>query len=864
VLTTSDADTVGSGFGTANASFTSAFTFVPTQGADTATQGTISYALLLKASANVDTDEDQVLDHVDSGLKTSVGDAAIYLYSVGGVIVGSTSLTAPTGTEITDAATNANIVFTLSNSAGTVTLNQYQAIEHTAANGDDGAEDFTADGVFTDDVELLGNNLVALKATQTITDADGDTKTASAELDLGGNVKFTDVGPVVTDMVVNTAGAVVTDETNQLGVTVVGTASVFTGGVVTLGADGGTSDVSLKINTAATGFTTTVGGYAITLVADANDNNLVHGQYTDGTGTHDAFTVSISNTGVLSVTQFVAMVHPDPATLAGNPPDTSSYDEAITLGDTLSAVVTATDGDGDTMSANGVINDLIIGSAIRFEDDGPSFTLVNDGTDAGTTVNVMAPNAGITYGGINLVDWTYGADGAQGTPILSGISATSGTTPLATSSIILAGSSSPTTTVIELKDGTGALAGRLTLNADGTDSLEVLNRPATTVTDSLLSSSAVAGGPVGSKQVTTTSGLVVTITGDDGDGVTTVVNNQGNTVPDPGDAVNTSNGWAVDNGNIEAGEALKFGFSAPVSNFSFIVENFVGSPADSNLDGDLLGDVGLTIRVYYNADGSVFEDFTNVTRNENQSIEVSTLTGFGTQVGDVTYNTFYAVSILSDTTQDHNDGFRLDNVSVTRTTTTSAPDLEYNFTINLADADGDVVAQSYSVRLDGDTTTGSIVVEAIAGTSGADTLTGTGANDVLIGGGGDDTLTGGAGADVFKWSLADQGTNADPAVDTIKDFTLGLGGDQLDLRDILDQAENPVTLDAYLHFVEDGGNVVISVDTNGAVANGVTQTIILEGVTFAEINALPVTGAFTGEQELIAKLLQNDNLKTDM
>ncbi|MBE0475157.1 type I secretion C-terminal target domain-containing protein, partial [Rhodoferax sp.] len=212
--------------------------------------------------------------------------------------------------------------------------------------------------------------------------------------------------------------------------------------------------------------------------------------------------------------------------------------------------------------------------------------------------------------------------------------------------------------------------------------------------------------------------------------------------------------------------------------------------------------------------------------------------------------------------------------------------IELNYGIVGTDGDGDAINGSIDVTMypAGPTIVGTNGGETLEGTTGTDyllagdgnytliggegddILIGGEGDDILIGGEGDDTLTGGAGADVFKWSLADQGTNDDPAIDTIKDFTLGLGGDQLDLRDILDQAEDPVTLDAYLHFVEDGGNVVISVDTNGLEADGVTQTIILEGVTFAEINALPVTvtGTFTDEQWLIAKLLQNDNLKTDM
>jgi hypothetical protein len=69
-------------------------------------------------------------------------------------------------------------------------------------------------------------------------------------------------------------------------------------------------DLSLRIDDSDTGFKTTLGGHDITLVPDSENNNIVYGQYTDGTGTHNAFTIEIGEDGRLSVTQFVAMVHP--------------------------------------------------------------------------------------------------------------------------------------------------------------------------------------------------------------------------------------------------------------------------------------------------------------------------------------------------------------------------------------------------------------------------------------------------------------------------------------------------------------------------------------------------------------------------
>ncbi len=292
------------------------------------------------ASLGADGGSTDVSLHIDSaatGFTTTAGGYAITL------VADATDNNLVHG-QYTDSSDVTHDAFTVSISdAGVVSVTQNVALVHPdhPSNYD---EAISLDG----------------KLSAVVTVTDGDQDVASDSVSIGSQITFEDDGPSVTDMVVSTEGAVATDESSQLGVTVVGTASVFTGGVASLGADGGSTDVSLHIDSAATGFTTTEGGYAITLVADATDNNLVHGQYTDGTGIHDAFTVSISDAGVVSVTQNVALVHPD---------HPSNYDEAISLDGKLSAVVTVTDGDQDVAS-----DSVSIGSQITFEDDGPSVT----------------------------------------------------------------------------------------------------------------------------------------------------------------------------------------------------------------------------------------------------------------------------------------------------------------------------------------------------------------------------------------------------------------------------------------------------------------------------------------------------------
>ncbi|WP_234781245.1 DUF5801 repeats-in-toxin domain-containing protein, partial [Aeromonas veronii] len=202
---------------------------------------------------------------------------------------------------------------------GKLSVTQFVAIKHPDSPTN-----------YDEPVDLAGK----LSAVVTTTDGDGDV--ASKSVSIGAGVKFEDDGPSVTVMTL--AGSVTTDESTQLGVTVTSVASIFSGGVGSTGVDGGTTDVSLRIDVAASGLVTTVGNKAITLVADGADSDIVYGKFdSDGNGSLDsnAFKLEIGEDGKLSVTQFVAIKHPDSPT---------NYDEPVDLAGKLSAVVTTTDG----------------------------------------------------------------------------------------------------------------------------------------------------------------------------------------------------------------------------------------------------------------------------------------------------------------------------------------------------------------------------------------------------------------------------------------------------------------------------------------------------------------------------------------
>ncbi|MEP1428846.1 MAG: hypothetical protein ABJL64_09285, partial [Rhizobiaceae bacterium] len=237
----------------ATAAFAGAFTVTADAGADGGTTATV-YALQLDAAYGGGT----------IGLTSGGND--IYLYNIGGVIVGSTSSTNP-------GSVDGTAVFTLGvDASGNVTLTQLLVIDH--------GSDVAYSGVYIDDVQSLGDNLVELKATATTTDGDGDTAANSATIDLGGNVKFGDDGPDMGPVQDGTASNVETD-------------AVTTGSLnFEAGADGFGSVVDLTLDT--TGLTsggkplvTVLSGNVLTAYADLDDS----GGFTPGDTA--VFTVTI-------------------------------------------------------------------------------------------------------------------------------------------------------------------------------------------------------------------------------------------------------------------------------------------------------------------------------------------------------------------------------------------------------------------------------------------------------------------------------------------------------------------------------------------------------------------------------------------
>jgi VCBS repeat-containing protein len=498
---------------------------------------------------------------------------------------------------------------------------------------------------------------------------------------------------------------------------------------------------------------------------------------------------------------------------------------AADVAGTETNVFTLTTSDGTTSSAPATIT-------IEIADDVPLFNLVNDGSDAGTavTIDVLNPATDATYNA-QFADWKLGADGFNSATV----NAPSNVTVL---------SQSATQIVLGLTEN-GVQVATLTLNADGTDSLQVEHRDGAVVFTPVAATSAVAGGPTGSLIVDlgAAADFNILVRGSDGD----------NTPNEADDAVNTStNGWAVkgqQGQTIQQNESITFSFvddgnvntAFPVDDFRFKAEGYTGGITSATI----------TVKVYLDASLTTYDQMTfDVT--SGQVIQVGSL-NWSANAGNGDYvpgAPIYGVQVIS---AEPDGSFRLNGVEVGANSDLPPNDLSFeNISVTIKDGDGDTATQVFNVHIDG-STGNQITVEAIAGTSGADTLNGTAGNDILIGGAGDDLLAGGAGSDTFVWKAGESGT------DTVTGFTKGVGGDVLNLADLL-QGETAANIETggFLQSVSyNGGNTTLVFDTNGSAGGGATQTIVIQGVDLTN------GGALSTPQAVLHQLLQDGNLKVD-
>ncbi len=171
--------------------------------------------------------------------------------------------------------------------------------------------------------------------------------------------------------------------------------------------------------------------------------------------------------------------------------------------------------------------------------------------------------------------------------------------------------------------------------------------------------------------------------------------------------------------------------------------------------------------------------------------------------------------------------------------------------------------------LGNDLLSGGLGDDILRGGAGADTLDGGAGADVLTGGKGNDQLTGGLGSDVFRWEFADQGVNGTPANDIVTDFNnaaVTLGGDVLDLRDLL-QGETlsgaaSGNLTSYLHFAVSGGDTTIQISSNGGFSGGFNAGAVDQSITLTGVD-LSSAGSLNTDQQIIQDLLNKSKLVVD-
>lgn len=139
----------------------------------------------------------------------------------------------------------------------------------------------------------------------------------------------------------------------------------------------------------------------------------------------------------------------------------------------------------------------------------------------------------------------------------------------------------------------------------------------------------------------------------------------------------------------------------------------------------------------------------------------------------------------------------------------------------------------------GNTLSGGAGNDLILGLGGADTISGGGGLDRIAGGQGADSLAGGGGRDIFSWAAGD--LTGGP--DTITDFTVGIGGDALDLGALLSgyNAQSSVLADFVRISPLNAQRIQVDIDGSGGGGSFV-DVVTLQGVIGLNVALLQQNG----------------------
>ncbi|WP_447747508.1 retention module-containing protein [Aeromonas veronii] len=146
----------------------------------------------------------------------------------------------------------------------------------------------------------------------------------------------------------------------------------------------------------------------------------------------------------------------------------------------------------------------------------------------------------------------------------------------------------------------------------------------------------------------------------------------------------------------------------------------------------------------------------------------------------------------------------------------------------------------------------------LVGSDQGDWLFGSSGDDRLLGGHGNDILTGGAGSDLFVWQHGDEGSQGQPAIDTITDFHPEQG-DKIDLADMLQGVTGNGVDDLLKHLsasVTTGSNGLSDVNLSVAPAGDghVTQQITLKDVDLSSWNLTS-----TSSHDILQSMLEDQH-----
>ena len=769
-----------------------------------------------------------------SGLITTEGDKAINLYSEG---VNGKFVVGRYDADGSEENGDEAVAFVVTLEAdGSTSVVQYAAIDH----GQDGNNP---------DSSLSIN----LYVTTTVTLA-GVTESPTSTTPLV--VSFQDDGPTV-DLTDEDGPVVEVDETT-LGVS--GAASGDFSGLFTsdAGADGEAdsdpTDYSLSVvDGTDSGVVQTSTGDAVLLYMNETTGEVE--------GRNDAdqvvFTISIDDDGILTLTQFSAVMH-DSA-------DEGDISEGVYLaGDVLTITKTVEDKDGDTASNSATVGADTIG----FLDDGPSVVVAPNAVLTNSITAVLTASVNVDYGtdggALALTGYSEGADGViQGTYVNNDgdtvtFNLTYGGDTLTYNQI------DDTHWVAETEDGTDVFSIELdSVSKEYTVTVIKELDPVLDVVHFRSGDSVGAGIATVRIYEDTPTGISMRVSGDSNNAAPTG-SESGNT-----DKVNTTGEWfGVGSQAIGADSALILQFAQngswnpttglPTGGFESVSLNTLSFGTNSLSSSEHLQ------WVVYDANGLVIPEASitwTVLRYDGYAIDPTTgvATGTGTPTiltvanGGITINTvtadgltlsgwdilgeggsgasntgyyvltsdveFSKIAIEAGASSTFDIGY-IDIATVKGT-------FDITTTVDIAAIDGDgdtTAAETVSLTFSNDAT--------LTGTPDNDVIQGNSDANIITGGLGNDILTGDGGADSFVWKSGDTGS------DIVTDFTQAQAGEVLDVSELV-QADGllmtAVEVDGHLQLqFKAGSTVVQTIDlTNQSVADNTAAQNLMESLVLA-------------------------------